>query len=463
MAASLEEALEALQKASGGAVVAQIPTVERQHPERLIEVPASVAAEEISNWYHLYEMRRPGSSAFQRRYGDPREEPGIEVEEARECFADLARLVEPFMPWPNDRTITTDRRDFYRSLSREQTTAMQESGLAFGELRPEQRELWMKINTRQAYLGVNTGFASAASAFSAWKRAGLGYHTRPVQQSGGVVAPRTSLAYVYPSPEEAGRLTAFSLSEPMGDPPRLDPFLAPAGEIHPARAGLPAAFTVTLELSGGPTVLRELVAELEKVTERQIDIPSYAGERRLFAYVSGATAQEVIGALEDLYGWRLRHQEARRYSLGRPRTPAGENHLDLHRKMRAALPPVGKRLLAETQTVTIPERYRRTVEELMADCTKYFGRGWDPVSPDKLSPRAQDLLSDLLFERMLLRAASSFLASENPQWWLIAPEQGYFTLEGDPAGKPLVQFHVRRPDGEIDAWGWFVGTSSFGN
>jgi hypothetical protein len=65
--ALLEAALAALQRSAGGAVVAEIPTLERRHAEGLKDAPVPRAAEEISKWYQLYRVSRPGSIAFQRR------------------------------------------------------------------------------------------------------------------------------------------------------------------------------------------------------------------------------------------------------------------------------------------------------------------------------------------------------------------------------------------------------------
>jgi hypothetical protein len=38
-------------------------------------------------------------------------------------------------------------------------------------------------------------------------------------------------------------------------------------------------------------------------------------------------------------------------------------------------------------------------------------------------------------------------------WCLVAPQEGRFTLEGD-GPHPTMLFHVARPDGRLDSWGW---------
>jgi hypothetical protein len=461
--APLEAALAALQRSTGGAVLAQTLTVDRFHPEGLTEVASGQAAEEISTWYHLYEIRRPGSHVFQRRYGDPREEIEIDLEEASAAFTDLARLVQPFVLWPTDRTLTTDRRDFIRTLSREQVRAMQsEAGLAFAQLRPDQRTLWLKINTRQAYSGKDTWAFRSASALSNWRRAEFGYLTRPVQVPGGAIETRTSLRFIFPSATSPGEIATIGLPEPTPSEHQFDPPTVPFGEIHvSARAGLPEAFRARVQIEDGETKLTALVAALEEATERQITLPGYARERRLLAFVSGATAQEVVGALEDLYDWRLQHQEGRRYALRRPSFPAGEGHLDVYRKMRAALVPAGKRLLDEFPLGSRNARYQRTMEPLYAACTRQYGRGWKPVRVAEMEPDLQKLLLALVFDQ-LLGGGSTFLNGPDPRWWLVEPQHGFFTMVGDPGGNPQVEFNVRRPDGSLDGWGWSAGTNNFG-
>jgi hypothetical protein len=460
--AALETALAALQREAGGAVLAEAPQVDRRLPEPL-EADPPVALEAISRWYHLYVISRPGSIALQRRFGDGWDDPRVSREEATAALSDLERLARPFWPGLTDITVITDQRDFYRSLSRGQSARMQEGGLPFRELRPEQQRLWLKINSRQAFGTPIETLIAGAAGLRAWDRTGgYGWLTRPTQMPGGAIEPFTALWYRFPDPENPGETTGYHLPDRL-NPQEAVPGLPAAGEAQPARAGLPQAFEARLQARPGVTTLAELVREIARATEREIRLPAYARQWPLLAFVSGATAQEALGALEDLYGWRLRHQEGRIYALGRPTLPAAENVLDLYRKMRAALPPPTRRLLDQESILGMSLRVDRQVNTVVPAAQKKFGRGWSPVKPSELGPESEQLLFDLVFELVLRRIGNELLPSGgNPHWWVVAPERGLFTLEGDLRGNPLVQFHVTRPDGKSDAWGWFVGTNSLG-
>jgi hypothetical protein len=461
--APLPLALAALQQQSGGAVLAEAPQVDRRLPDPIQAAPPAAALEEISRSYHLYVISRPGSIAFQRRFGDGRDDLLISREEATAALSDLARLALPFWPGITDVTVITDQRDFFRSLSRDQTTRMQEGGLPFSALRPEQQRLWLKINARQAFGTSIQTLLTSAAAVRSWDRADFGWTTRPVLLPGGAQSTSTRLRYSFPDPHTPGDLEMYNVAdryEPQ-QPPPYPPTVA--GEQHPPRAGLPEAFEAPIQYPPGETTLTELVRAIEAATEREIRVPAYAREWRLLAYVPGATAQEVLGGLEDLYGWRLQHQEGRRYALRRPVFPAAHDVVDLYQKMWDSLPPPAKRLLAQESIPGRRLRLYRQVETFVSEAQKRFGRGWAPVKPAELGPQAEALLFDHIFEIALRRPGSVFLPTDaGPLWWVVAPEQGLFTLEGDPARQPLIQFHVRRPDGIFDAWGWLVGSNSLG-
>src|SRR5688500_10994249 len=73
--ASLDDTLQALRAATGLAVLAEPPLLERRLKVRLEAVPITEALAEVSRSLDLYWVRGPQSIALLRRYSDYRELP----------------------------------------------------------------------------------------------------------------------------------------------------------------------------------------------------------------------------------------------------------------------------------------------------------------------------------------------------------------------------------------------------
>jgi hypothetical protein len=83
----------------------------------------------------------------------------------------------------------------------------------------------------------------------------------------------------------------------------------------------------------------------------------------------------------------------------------------------------------------------------------------------RFSPRQADAMQAAgggLFDLKLYSNADELLTRQQPSWCVADPESGRFTLSGPlgPGLHPTLMFNVQRPDGKVDSWGWFVGSSS---
>jgi hypothetical protein len=448
--ADLEAALAAIQRASRGVVLAEIPEVDRRLPTEMRDTPLSAALAQVSRAYHLYWRRRGSSLVLLKRYADPREITSLEREELAAVTRDIARLLRPFAPFPSG-SLDSDQREFVASISPAQARAMQEGGLPFLALRPEQQALWLKINTMNGYSRAMEQADRLNRFWPAWNEGVL------TSESGGEFG---AMFLWYPDPTVAGGRTGFasSLLPGLTGPSTV----APRGEItatQPARR--PAGYEKTVRLPGGETTLAELARAVEAGTGAKLRVPAYAEGRQLLAVGERVKASDVVTALEDLYGWKLTAGRDGQHSLGRPGVLPARDALDLHARIRAVIPPSVRLMWDEEGSAQVMGRVGQHWAQTADAVTRRKKARWDRASLKELDSATARRLANAIFDQTLGVLMGPRL-SEQPLLCLAAPERGYFLLSGSlgPGRHPLLRFKVDRPGPREDSWGWFVGTSS---
>jgi hypothetical protein len=455
-AALLPQALAAVRRATGRAVLAEPNTVERKLPGELRQAPLPQVLEELSASYDLYWRARPGALVFNRRYRDAKEIPDLEVEEMAAIMADLAGLVHPFAPYPLDEGYIRDKNRFAQTLTGPQMEQMRKEGLPFALLTPEQKTHWLRVNAANGYCDPDLYWARVARQFARWKEDGL--VSRPGADGAGPV-----LFFAYPDEQGQvdGEMVQFTFPSYRGGatPPSSR---EGEGEILPGRAHrLPSALSVPVDLPEGETTLAALAGAIGEAVHTKVRVPAYARDRLLLAYADGASAATLLTALEDLYGWTARLERGR-VVLERPRPAPPAGARELHRAVVAAFPPSLRLLFRseyEKPELAIPRAWAHQ-DPLVEELHRLRKPGWTRF-PVREMPRGVQNDLGMLVLLAQLRSASvpAYAGSPEPPWWLVAPEEGVFTLEG--AGQhPGILFHVRRPDGHNDGWGWGIGTST---
>ena len=466
--ASLEEALEAVQRATGGVVLAEQPGIERKLKPDAGPQPLAEALQEVSGSFDLYWVRRGRTVAFQRRYSDPRELPDLELEALTQIVSDTKRLLESFYPFPDRYSNVEDQRDFYRSLTTEQLNAMQGGGVPLAALRPEQRKLWEKINTIGAYIDVLGAYRKLEHCFATWRRGTLKHYVDHPLFDG-----KRILDYYYTPPGETESIPYMLLQD--GHPVRSAGPTAGAGENRDARAaGLPSSFNRPVGLESGTSTLAGVVAALNTATGNEIQIPSYARSRALLAYTPDVPARDLVRGLEDLYGWKLQWASGRRYLLGPPRPAAAANPVELHHSLRAVLPPsirhtwgaVGaslKAILKDENGDSRDGRYTVARQQVLDSITRVKGNGWKEATVAELDAPTQRTLANLLFTRGARPSAFYLIAGEEPPKWLASPDRALLSLQGEigPGKHPTLWFKVPG-ETHLPGWGFIVGSNSRG-
>ncbi|HEU4753892.1 MAG TPA: hypothetical protein VFU47_12360 [Armatimonadota bacterium] len=138
---------------------------------------------------------------------------------------------------------------------------------------------------------------------------------------------------------------------------------------------------------------------------------------------------------------------------------APRDALDLHRKLRKALPPALFHLLhARCEAAMAWER--KQLDGILADAERAAGADWTDFRVAQLPAKSQRTLALIGLEAQVLPWFQTRGRRESPPAWLAHPEKGYFTL-GGPIGRdqhPLLLFRARPEDGGL-GWGWSVGTA----
>lgn len=461
--AALKATLTALEKSVGGVVLAEAEEIERKLNQPLAAAPLPDLLNAVSKDFHFFWIRRPGTLVLQRRYLDGREIPDLEVEALKLAATDLYRLLKPFLTFDYGPHIPRRRMDFIRGLTAEQLRGMQGSGLPFARLQPAQQEMWKQFNSIRGFSTESLEYRRLAQMLSVWSRTEIAYVSRPTQLPGGAFEQQTLLIYQYPDPHPEAE-KGFSAVPIRED---IDPRELPYGPLRGVGRQLPArphrlgpAFQKRVPLPPGETTPATLVGAIAKHTGQRIRIPAYARNRRLLAYGT-PSAVELISALEDLYGWIFQLDSKGRHLLDRPNVPPATDLRDLYHKAQAVVPPAAFHLF-QSADLTSNNSFRYDTQLLMVyeAITRLKGKGWKQVWMKELDEKAQQRMAINLFFGKLF--ATRLVERAEPPLWLAAPEQGYLTLSGPlgPGEHPRLMFHVRRPDGRLDSWGWIVGSSS---
>lgn len=451
--APLPQALAAVRSATGRLIVSEPVLKERRTDQGSSAQPLAAAVDRLARSYDLRCLERPRILVFNRCFRDSLDDIDLEMEELKACGSDLDRLIQGFAPYPLGLEYIRDKNNFAKSLTTEQMQQMAKDGLPFTRLSPEQQRHWLRLNAAVIYSSMSTEFERLARVFSRWDECSLTSYQNSLGQ--------TAYSFMYPETPES-----------RGD--GLD--LPPGGEVgsHASAAesehgvagerlpGLPPSFDEKLVLEEGEVSLGDAVSAIERATGNDIEIPSYARARKLLVYGRNARAGDLAVALEDLYGWQLRPLSGRRWKLDRPRLVRPTDPRALHRAFLAALPTSVRLVLVQDRFSGYARRYRRQHAELFSELDRAVKPGWTRLAVNKMPDALQRRLANMVLMRKLHFTVANDAARPEPHWFLVAPQEGWFTLEGAPSPEahPVLHFWVRQPDGKVGGWGWAIGTST---
>jgi hypothetical protein len=231
-------------------------------------------------------------------------------------------------------------------------------------------------------------------------------------------------------------------------------------EGRAAAESFPPSLRKAVSLPGGELTLAALAAAVRKSTGREIQVPAYARERKLLAYSEDNRAGEVLRLLTQMYGWTLQTADGTRYLVARPRLVPARDVMDLHARMRAALPPLIHLLFSREaeRSLVSTTRANYQIDQILTALREVRGADWERASTVELPPTLQRQICNLFLYRKF--PVDDLVRSVYPRWWLVAPKEIVLRLRGEPGpGKhPMVMIQAKRPDGTIDEWGWAAHT-----
>jgi hypothetical protein len=449
----LSDVVQALESGAGGVLAADVSA----HPDTILkpleDAPLSRALERISLDLDRFWVRRGRTLVLQRRYSRPGEEAGIELEEARQVAEDMGRLVAPLAPRLEGVQYTRAQLSFFTSLTPEQQQVMRSEGLPISALNREQAAAWLEINNANAYGEMARELRRAARIMELWPRVTLAETVRE-----GPV--RRQVALFYPEPRDSSGRDGIDISIPTAFVrPRV---VKAEGWVLPERAvPLPASLRRRWVLGAHQTSLSAFADRFQRETGLKLETPGYAAARRFGVYSTDGTRGAVLYALADLWGWDVTPVKDG-FRLGRPRPAKARDPLDLHLKLRAAVPPALQHMCrAVDEGATEWFAYQLQAATRSAD--EVAGADWKDVRVGQLGAEAQRHLANYTMWCQVRNALGMYLTKERPQAWNLYPERGVFRLRGSsaPGKHPLLSFTVVDPvDNRPHMWGWYIGTSS---
>jgi hypothetical protein len=460
-------ALRSLRESTGGLILTQLPNPELKLAAPIKGQRLSAALPDITRSFHLHAIRRGNNLVFIRRLWRPNERLDLEMEEIVATAERMERVTAAACPYPVNTLLgLNDKLEMQQGLTPEQLHAMQNGGLPFAGLTGAQQERWGRMTAMHFFRSVTSNSQRAGEMFRNWRRSSVSLHVLPPLPDGEV---RTHVMLGFPDRYSDEGYTNLDLGPPRIESSQPPPEPQPSVEtIQAPPITLPDRFQNRVQLNAGEVAVRELIRALEEASGVRIGYPSFAKDRRLLALVDGAPAADVIVALEDCYGWRLRPWKERGgYRLDRPEFVKPRNPVELHRSFREALPPVLRAQLGLDLNTGNARwtRQRAGIAEMLAQVNKKRGERWtsapisdlDEVYSTRFANVAllHQLIDDSTFVRMVWK--------DEPSPFLTMPAAGVFTLSGPiaPGKRPALLYHLRLPGSNKDlAWGWIVGSSS---
>jgi hypothetical protein len=440
-------------RGTGRAIVCDAVPDEVHSPSEVSEASLETALNSISEAFDLHWRLRAGTVTLNRRFSSSTAAMDVEVEELSASASDLLRLVSPFVPYGLGVEAIRDQNEFHKALTPDQLHAMANGGLPFDRLDDRQKRQWLRVNSANGYSSQWTEWGRTARFLAKWSQ--TSFHRK-------VEGPLDrTLWYRYPGEKGLRDEDSFHLVSAEGII-EASSHRPSSGERLDARvAPLPKNFEERVALTDGELPLGAVVTAIRKASGIEIEVPHYATQRKLLIFGNGATATSVLTALEDLYGWETRQVSARKWRLDRPRLAAAQNARELRAKLVRALPE-SARMVLRAQYRNLPlylARFQKQADSLVWQINGQLGEAWQRAPVSALSSQTQRYAAAMLFEQQMSRTLVREVGQPEPYWWLVAPQSGWFTLEG-VGPHPTLLFHVRRPDDNVDTWGWAVGTST---
>jgi hypothetical protein len=390
---------------------------------------------------------------WHRRFNDVQEECLPEIEELAATHADLARLHDAHLKGVREADYSLNKHRFANSLTPEQMAGMRlPGGLPFRMLKAQQQTAWLVVNRAAKFSGPYRESNRLARIFGGWGRSRLEW----------TLATDTLPEFVRLDYSRAAGENADSwigVLDPKWQPPQpaaVNRSLVGTGERVESLPLVPERlFTVRLPAgaldAAGPITLSGLVDGLERTTLARIAIPQWARERRLLVCVpEQCSLGNVLTGLCDLYGWECRESNGG-LVLRRPVVTPTTDPRETFRQARAAFSP-SQRFMMRLES----GRFRQARFDILSalvrqDVLAQLQRG-DGIDLGKLNPTAQRRIA-MQLQRLVLDVIDAPARRPEVDWCLVAPQEGRFTLEGD-GPHPTMLFHVARPDGRLDSWGW---------
>lgn len=298
-----------------------------------------------------------------------------------------------------DEQFIRDQDNFADSLTPELQQLLLR-GARLAEMPRIYREAWLRINTAHAYAPTALELERAARCLERWSQADLVDLAPPNthRQRFDVIVPdmttddgvmRCSLS-VAKSGRSAGPTTD---GIELAAPPKAVPQDLRAPWNLPVLKITLGALVERLKAEGGPGV----------------QVPPYARGRVVWVSSRSGTRAEVLEALALLWGWELAPARDG-YRLRRPALPRPRNPVELHAAMNRVVPPAFFHTLRRCHAGGT-DRMSRQMELVVQDADRVAGPDWRCVEEARLSPLAQQRLSNCTALMQLVSGTADTAAS----------------------------------------------------
>jgi hypothetical protein len=451
--ADLRAALAALSTSAGATVIlADASVVPSSLSVELAEAPLETALRQISLDFDRAIVRQGRVMVLQRRFSHPDEDPGLEIEELRLAAIEMDRLMEPFRPPFVGVQYIQAKASFVASITAEQEARMRDGGLAVTELPKSQRDLWLKINTTQAYETAARELRRARLCLTQWDRV-------TVEDLWADRFPKYQLFARFPDPSGIeGRDGVHTLAPSTNLRPRKR---SPELAVYPDVTGkVPETLRPSWPIGLQEADLEKLPRLLEGVRGPKLSTPAYAKSRHLWI-ASRGTRHEVLSGLGLLWGWELK-QERGGYRLGLPRPTPARTPAELREKLVGMVPPALRQSIDMLVEEVATERCSQQMKRVIQAADKVAGAGWRTFRVADLDARSQKSLADVAAAVTIGKAVRPSDSGE--RHWVLYPERARLFLSGPlgPDLHPNLMALLEDDRGQTVGWGWAVGTARTG-